>query len=116
MQGGLTARTLRAVRSLSAAAPGLLGPKGAGLTWRASRLGLATQPAPMDEPTGWLVSWRRFTRGMELSTGCSLNIVFFRIILNILDSVFPRSQCVYTHTQAGRKPALQQNWQSSEKS
>ena len=25
------------------------------------------------------------------------------------------SVCVYTH-QAGRKPALQQNWQSSEKS
>ena len=30
-------------------------------------------------------------------------------------SVFPRFQCVYTH-QAGRKPALQQNWQSLEKS
>ena len=30
-------------------------------------------------------------------------------------SVFPRCQCVYTH-QAGRKPGLQQNWQSSEKS
>ena len=30
-------------------------------------------------------------------------------------SVFPRCQCVYTH-QAGRKPALQQNWQSSKKS
>ena len=30
-------------------------------------------------------------------------------------SAFPRCQCVYTH-QAGRKPALQQNWQSSEKS
>ena len=29
--------------------------------------------------------------------------------------VFPRCSCVYTH-QAGRKPALQQNWQSSEKS
>ena len=28
-------------------------------------------------------------------------------------SVFPRCQCVYTH-QAGRTPALQQNWQSSE--
>ena len=25
-------------------------------------------------------------------------------------SVFPRCQCVYTH-QAGRTPALQQNWQ-----
>ena len=30
-------------------------------------------------------------------------------------SVFSLCQCVYTH-QAGRKPALQQNWQSSEKS
>ena len=29
-------------------------------------------------------------------------------------SVFPRCQCVYTH-QAGRTPALHQNWQSSEK-
>ena len=28
---------------------------------------------------------------------------------------FPRCQCVYTQ-QAGRTPALQQNWQSSEKS
>ena len=41
--------------------------------------------------------------------------VFFRIFKNILDSVFPRCQCVYT-PQAGRNPALQQNWQSSEKS
>ena len=30
-------------------------------------------------------------------------------------SVLPRCHCVYTH-QAGRKPALQQKWQSSEKS
>ena len=30
-------------------------------------------------------------------------------------SVFSLCQCVYTH-QAGRTPALQQNWQSSEKS
>ena len=29
--------------------------------------------------------------------------------------IFPLYQCVYTH-QAGRTPALQQNWQSSEKS
>ena len=28
--------------------------------------------------------------------------------------LFPRCQCVYTH-QAGRKPALQQNWQSLKK-
>ena len=41
--------------------------------------------------------------------------VFFRILKNILDSVFPRWQCVYTY-QAGRTPALRQNWQSSEKS
>ena len=30
-------------------------------------------------------------------------------------SVCPRCKCVYTY-QAGRTPALQQNWQSSEKS
>ena len=57
----------------------------------------------------------------KTSTGCSLNIVFFSMILEYSGlwpfSVFPsaRRQCVYTH-QAGRKPALQQNWQSSEKS
>ena len=38
--------------------------------------------------------------------------VFFE---NIPHSVFPRCQCVYTQ-QAGRKPALQHNWQSSENS
>ena len=52
-------------------------------------------------------------------TGCSLNIVFFSKILKysalLLFSVFSRCQCVYTH-QAGRKPALQQNWQNSERS
>ena len=50
--------------------------------------------------------------------GCSLNIVLFPMILKYSGlwpfSVFPRCQCVYTH-QAGRKPGLQQNWQSSEK-
>ena len=40
---------------------------------------------------------------------------FFRIFKNIPNSVFPRCQCVYTH-QAGRKPAPQQNWESSQKS
>ena len=54
-----------------------------------------------------------------LTTGCSLNIVFFPKILKYYGlwpfSVFPRCQCVYTY-QAGRKQALQQNWQSSEKS
>ena len=54
-----------------------------------------------------------------LHTGCSLNIVFFLKILKYSGlwsfSVFPLCQCVYTH-QAGRTPALQQNWQSSEKS
>ena len=52
-------------------------------------------------------------------TGWSLNSVFFSKILKYSGllpfSVFPRSQCVYT-LQAGRTPALQQNWQSSEKS
>ena len=41
--------------------------------------------------------------------------VFSKILIYFTDSVFSRCQCVYTR-QAGRKPALQQNWQSSEKS
>ena len=48
-------------------------------------------------------------------TGCSLIIVFFLKILKYSGlwsfSVFHLCQCVYTH-RAGRKPALQQNWQS----
>ena len=55
----------------------------------------------------------------EDNTGCSLNIVFFPIYEKYSGlwpfSVFPRCQCVHTH-HAGRTPALQQNWQSSEKS
>ena len=53
-----------------------------------------------------------------LGTWCSLNIVFFPKILEYSGlwsfSVFPWCQCVYTH-RAGRTPALQHNWQSSEK-
>ena len=41
--------------------------------------------------------------------------VFSKILIYVPDSVFSRCQCVYTH-QPGRTPALQQNWQSSEKS
>ena len=41
--------------------------------------------------------------------------VFSKILIYIPDSVFSRCQCVYTD-QAGRTPALQQNWQSSENS
>ena len=41
--------------------------------------------------------------------------VFSMILIYIPDTVFSRCQCVYTH-QAGRTPALQQNWQSSENS
>ena len=52
-------------------------------------------------------------------TGCSLNIVVFLKILKYSGlwpfSVLPLCQCVYTH-KAGITPALQQNWQSSEKS
>ena len=52
-------------------------------------------------------------------TGCSLNIVSFPKILKYSGlwpfSVFPRCQCVFTH-KARRKPTLQQNLQSSEKS
>ena len=51
-------------------------------------------------------------------TGCSLNIVFFSKILKYIPdsgrSLF--SSVVYTDDiMAGRTPALQQNWQSSEK-
>ena len=41
--------------------------------------------------------------------------VFLKILIYIPNSVFSRCQCVYTR-QAGRTPALQQNWQSSENS
>ena len=40
-------------------------------------------------------------------------LLIYRVFIKYC--VFPRCQCVYTH-QAGRKPALQQNWKSSEKS
>ena len=51
----------------------------------------------------------------EKPTGCSLNIVFFPKIFKYSGLCFPSvSVCVHTH-QAGRTPALQQNWQSSEK-
>ena len=56
--------------------------------------------------------------GLYSYTGCSLDIVIFSKILKYSGllpfSVFPRYQCVNTH-QAGRTPALQQSWQSSEK-
>ena len=39
----------------------------------------------------------------------------FKIFWTLAPSVFPLCQCVYTH-QAGRTPALQLNWQSSDKS
>ena len=80
-------------------------------------------------------SWRRTFNGLvtfknlsnnevlpfhiNVHTGCSLNIVFFfedlKIFWTLAFLCFPWCQCVYTH-QAGRKPALQQNLQSSEKS
>ena len=41
--------------------------------------------------------------------------VFSKILIYFPDSVFSRCQCVYTR-RAGRTPALQQNWQSSENS
>ena len=50
-----------------------------------------------------------------IGTWCSLNIVFKILKYSGLwpFSVFPRCQLSY---QAGRTPALQQNWHSSEKS
>ena len=59
---------------------------------------------------------------ISLSVSFYLQDVHYYFFLKILRysglspfSVFPRCQCVYTH-QAERTPALQQNWQSSEKS
>ena len=53
----------------------------------------------------------------QVDTGCSSNIVFFLKMLKYSGlwhfSVFPLCPCVYIHV-AGRTPALQQNWQSSE--
>ena len=71
----------------------------------------------VDEGRGWLLFPILI---IVKDTGSSLNIVFFWKILKYSGllhfSVFPRwCQCVYTH-QAGRTPALQQNWQSLEKS
>ena len=63
--------------------------------------------------------FRALFSSAELGTGCSLDIVFSSKILKYSGllpfSVFPRRHCVYTH-QAGRTPALQQNWQSSDNS
>ena len=58
-------------------------------------------------------------QSIKIFAGCSLNIVFFPMILEYSGfwpfSVIPWCQCVYTH-QAGRTSlALHQNWQSSEK-
>ena len=77
-------------------------------------------------PPTWNRDGMRRFKGIDLHDildfkkirGCSLNIVFFLFFKYSglwPISVFPRCQCVYTH-QAGRKLALQQNWQSSEKS
>ena len=83
-------------------------------TWLDSRQGLAPM---LCSPKCAVGSYNK--RMAFLTTGCSLNSVFFPKILKYSGlwpfSVFPRYQCVYTY-QAGRTPALQQNWQSSEKS
>ena len=62
----------------------------------------------------------RCATSLPSGTGCSLNIVVFFSKTVEYSGLLPFSvlslcQCVYTH-QAGRTPALQQNWQSSEKS
>ena len=57
---------------------------------------------------------------MTANTGCSINVVFFSNFLKIFQTLFSLvSVCVHKQGprhKAGRKPALQQNWQSSEKS
>ena len=55
---------------------------------------------------------------MRYGTGCSLNIVFFEDF-KIYSGLWPLSvspRCQYVYTMAGQTPALQQNYQSSEKS
>ena len=72
-----------------------------------------------DRIVGCVTSFCQILGNIDRPTGCSLKIVFFEDF-NINSglwhlSVSPRCQCMYTQL-AGRKPAPQQNWQSSEKS
>ena len=58
---------------------------------------------------------RLCVKDLSLSTGCSLNIAFFRFFKNIPDSglsLFSLGVSVCTHT----RQVENQNWQSSEKS
>ena len=63
-------------------------------------------------------SFGQLVGNQSVTQGVHLILCFFPKIFKYSGlwsfSVFPRCQCVYTH-QAGRTPALQQNWQSSEK-
>ena len=64
----------------------------------------------------WMLGALLYLTNALHTTGCSLNIVFISENFKIFRSlVFLSSPSVYTH-KAGRKPALQRNWQSSEKS
>ena len=71
-------------------------------------------PGLMIEPEFWRGPW--FLSNKSLVPG--VKYWFFPKILKYSGlwpfSLFPWCQCVYTH-QAGRAPALQQNWQCSEK-
>ena len=66
----------------------------------------------------WAKAWN-YNSLASLSYRVFIKYCFFSKILKYSGlwpfSVFPRCQCVYTH-QAGRTPAQQQNWQSSENS
>ena len=74
---------------------------------------------PRDNGSATLVpDWMLLSRTITLFlTGCYRVFIKYCVLSKILiyfpDPVFSRCQCVYTR-RAGRTPALQQNWQSSE--
>ena len=68
---------------------------------------------------GWVLLVVGYATSDCSATGCPWNVVFFsedfKVFRTLAFLCFHRCQCVYTH-KAGKKPALQQSWQSSEKS
>ena len=59
-----------------------------------------------------LISW---AENREWMYRVFIKYCVFSKDFKIFQTLASRCQCVYTH-QAGKKPAIQQNWQSSEKS
>ena len=69
---------------------------------------------PIDDGSVQNKYWQKRRKSAQVSTEYSLNIVFFRIFKNIPESGLSLFSLGHAH-QADRKPALHQNWQSSEK-